>query len=139
MTGQQPLFGDREESFVDLWLFIIVNTTIVAFLINILAFHYGTAAVAVNLFYIPIVIAAYWYPRLGIYYAAGVSALYIGIVAFVTDGALDQVVASLVTSLVVIGVAAVVSNLAIHMRRNEMKYHGIFNYSEAVYFLYDTI
>ncbi|MFY9981683.1 MAG: PAS domain-containing protein [Methanoregula sp.] len=131
MTGQQPLFGDREESFVDLWLFIIVNTTIVAFLINILAFHYGTAAVAVNLFYIPIVIAAYWYPRLGIYYAAGVSALYIGIVAFVTDGALDQVVASLVTSLVVIGVAAVVSNLAIHMRRNEMKYHGIFNYSEA--------
>ena len=73
--------GEREESFVDLWLFIIVATTIIAILINILALHYGTAAVAANLLYIPIVLAAYWYPRWGISYAIGVSALFIGTVA----------------------------------------------------------
>jgi len=131
MFGRPSLFGEREESVVDLWLFIIVNTTILAILINILAFHYGTAAVAANLLYIPIVIAAYWYPRWGIWYAAGVSALYIGIVAFVTEGSLAQIAASFFTCFVVIGVAGVVSSLAIHMRRNEVKYRGIFDHSEA--------
>jgi PAS domain S-box-containing protein len=131
MTGQPTLFGEREESFVDLWLFIIVATTIVAILINILALHYGTAAVAANLLYIPIVLAAYWYPRWGISYAIGVSALFIAVVAFVTGGALSQLAASFVTCLVVIGVAAVISSLTLHMRRNEMKYRGIFNHSEA--------
>jgi len=123
--------GEREESFVDLWLFMIVATTIIAILINILALHYGTAAVAANLLYIPIVLAAYWYPRWGISYAIGVSALFIGIVAFVTGDVLAQIAASFVTCLVVIGVGAVVSGLALHMRKNEVKYRGIFNHSEA--------
>jgi PAS domain S-box-containing protein len=138
MTGQPSLFGEREESFVDLWLFIIVTTTIVAILINILALRYGTAAVAANLLYIPIVLAAYWYPRWGISYAIGVSALFIGVVAFVTGGAISQLTASSVTCLVVIGVAAVVSSLTLHMRRNEVKYRGIFNHSEAGIGLVDT-
>jgi len=131
MQGRKSLFGEREESLVDLWLFIIVNTTILAILINILALHYGTAAVATNLLYIPIVIAAYWYPRWGITYAAAVSALYVGIVALVTHGAIGDIVSSVVTCFVVIGVSAVVSSLAIHMRKNEVKYRGIFNHSEA--------
>ncbi|HVP97332.1 PAS domain S-box protein [Methanoregula sp.] len=131
MTGQPSHVGEREESFVDLWLFIIVATTILAIFINILAFKYGTAAVAANLLYIPIVLAAYWYPRWGISYAIGISALFIGVVAFVTGGAIAELTASFVTCLVVIGVAAVVSSLAIHMRRNEVKYRGIFNHSEA--------
>jgi PAS domain S-box-containing protein len=131
MTGQASLFGEREESFVDLWLFIIVTTTIVALLINILALHYGTTAVATNLLYIPIVIAAYWYPRWGVSYAAAVAAFYIGMVAVLTGGALENLVAAFVTCIVVIGVAAVVASLAIHMRRNELKYRGIFNHSEA--------
>jgi len=131
MTGKPSLFGEREESFSDLWLFIIVATTILAILINLAAFKSGTAAVAANLLYIPIVLAAYWYPRWGVTYAIGVSALFIAVAAFVTGGEIAQLTASFVTCLVVIGVAAVVSSLAIHMRRNEMKYRGIFNHSEA--------
>jgi len=131
MTGQTSPFGEREESFVDLWRFIIVTTTILALLVNILALHYGTVAVATNLLYIPIVIAAYWYPRWGILYAAVVAALYLGIVAVITGGSLGELAAAFVTCVVVIGVAAVVASLAIHMRRNEIKYRGIFNHSEA--------
>jgi PAS domain S-box-containing protein len=131
MTGHTSLFGEREESLVDLWLFIIVNTTILALLINILALHYGVMSVATNLLYIPIVIAAYWYPHWGVSYAAVVAALYMGIVAAITGGALGDLAAAFVTCVVVIGVAAVVANLAIHMRRNEVKYRGIFNHSEA--------
>ena len=138
MTADTSFFGEREESLVDLWLFIIVTTTILAILVNILALHSGTAAVAMNLLYIPIAIAAYWYPRWGVAYAVGVTALFIGIVAFVTQGALEMVAASVITCVVVVGVAAVVSSLAIHMRRNEVKYRGIFNHSEAGIGLVDS-
>jgi PAS domain S-box-containing protein len=131
MTGQISLSLEREESVVDLWLFIIVTTTVLAILVNILALHYGTATVATNLLYIPIVIAAYWYPRWGITYAAAVAAIYIGMVAFITGMALEALAAAFVTCIVVIGVAAVVASLALHMRRNEVKYRGIFNHSEA--------
>jgi len=131
MTERNSLFGEREESFVDLWLFIIINTTILALLVNVLALQSGTAAVATNLLYIPIVIAAYWYPRRGVLYATVVAALYIGIVAIITGGDLRELAASFVTCVVLIGVAAVVSRLAIHLRRNEVKYRGIFNHSEA--------
>ncbi|MFA7693933.1 MAG: PAS domain-containing protein [Methanoregula sp.] len=131
MTESTSLFGEREESFVDFWLFIIVTTTILALLVNILALHYGTSTVATNLLYIPIVIAAYWYPRRGISYAVVVAALYIGLVAVITGGALGDLAAAFITCFVVIGVAAVVASLALHMRRNEVKYRGIFNHSEA--------
>ncbi|MEN6394859.1 MAG: PAS domain-containing protein [Methanoregula sp.] len=131
MTEGKSLFGEREESVVDLWLFIIINTTILALLVNVLALQSGTAGVAINLLYIPIVIAAYWYPRWGVLYAFLVAALYIGTVALITGGALGELGASFVTCVVIIGVAAVVSRLAIHLRRNEIKYRGIFNHSEA--------
>jgi len=39
-------FVEREESLVDLWLFIVINTTILALLINILSLHYGNNDVA---------------------------------------------------------------------------------------------
>ncbi|MFZ1898354.1 PAS domain S-box protein [Methanoregula sp.] len=131
MTERPPPSGEREESLEDLWLFIIVNTTILALLVNILALHYGTTMVATNLLYIPIVITAYWYPHQGVTYAAVVSALYIGFVVVITGGAPGDLVAAIVTCIVVMGVAAVVTSLALHMRRNEVKYRGIFNHSEA--------
>ncbi|HNX16924.1 MAG TPA: PAS domain-containing protein [Methanoregula sp.] len=133
MTGSSTLVSEREESFIDLWLFIIVNTTILALLVNILALQSGTgtAAVATNLLYIPIVIQAYWYPRWGVSFSAVIAALYIGMVAITSGGSLGKIASASITCVVFIGVAAVVSSLALHMRKNEVKYRGIFNYSEA--------
>jgi PAS domain S-box-containing protein len=125
------LSGEREESLVDLWLFIVVNTTILALLINILSLSSGTNTVAPHLLYIPIVISAYWYPRQGLYYAAGVSAIYLIMVIIITGGAVGDLTAAFITCFVLVGVAAVVSSLATHMRKNEVKYRGIFNHSEA--------
>jgi len=131
MVQYPSLFGEREESLVDLWLFIIVTTTVLALLVNIFALYSGMVTVAANLLYIPIVIAAYWYPRWGASYAAGIAAFYIGMVAVITQGSLKEIAASFVTGIVIVGVAAVVSSLALHMRKNEVKYRGIFNHSEA--------
>ncbi|MDD1702943.1 MAG: PAS domain S-box protein [Methanoregula sp.] len=133
MNGQEPPGCTRihEESFVNLWHFIIVSTIILALLINILALRTGNNAVAPHLLYIPIVIAAYWYPKQGVYCGALVCALYLGIVYFITDGAPADLLAAGVICLVILGIAAVVSRLSLDLRSNEIKYRGIFTHSEA--------
>jgi PAS domain S-box-containing protein len=125
------LFSGMEESFVDFWLFVIVNTAILALLINVLSLYKGNDIVAPHLLYIPVVIAAYCYPRRGLLFASIISVIYIVLVYIITDGLLSQLAASCITCFVLLGVAAVVSSLASHMRKNEIKYRGIFKHSEA--------
>jgi PAS domain S-box-containing protein len=124
-------FVEREESLVDLWLFIVINTTILALLINILSLHYGNNDVAPNLFYIPVVISAYWYPHRGPIFAIVISVLYMALVYYFLGPDFAMLLASSVICYVLIGVSVVVSSLATHMRKNELKYRGIFNHSEA--------
>jgi len=66
--AKENIFIEREESLVDLWLFIVVNTTILAVLINILSLHYGNNPVAPYLLYIPIIIASYWSRKKGSFF-----------------------------------------------------------------------
>ncbi len=125
------IFAEREESLVNLWLFIVINTTVLALLINILSLYYGNNDVAPNLFYIPVVIAAYWYPHRGPIFAVVISLAYMSLVYYFLGSDLAILVSSSVICYVLIGVSVVVSSLATHMRRNEVKYRGIFNHSEA--------
>lgn len=128
---KSQIISDREESFVDFWLFIVVNTTVLALLINILSLYSGNSDVAAHLLYIPIIIAAYWYPHRGLLFAGIISVIYVALVYFITGGLLSQLAAACITCFVLLGVAAVVSSLASHMRKNEIKYRGIFKHSEA--------
>lgn len=130
MTSKN-IFSEREESLSNLWLFIVINTTILALLINILSLHYGSNDVAPNLFYIPVVIAAYWYPTRGPIFAAVISAAYLAMVYFFMGGVITILISSSVICYVLIGVSVVVSSLATHMRRNEVKYRGLFNHAQA--------
>ncbi|MCX6683010.1 MAG: PAS domain-containing protein [Methanoregula sp.] len=128
---KQFIYDAREESIVDMWLFIIVNTTILALLINVLSISMGTSDVAAHLLYVPIAIAAYWYPNRGMIYSFIVSAAYFTIVFIITNGSPPLLVSALIKCVVFVGVAAVISSLAIHMQKSEMKYRGIFNHTEA--------
>lgn len=130
MTGSN-IFVERDESFVNLWLIIVINTTILALLINILSLNYGSNDVAPYLLYIPVVIASYWYSSRGPVFAVIISLAYMGLVYYFTHGALGELVASSIKCYVLIAVSVVVSSLATHMRQNEVKYRGIFNHSEA--------
>ena len=118
------MFIEREESLVDLWLFIVVNTTILAILINILSLHYGTNPVAPHLLYIPIIIAAYWYPEKGVLFAGLVSLMYLAMVWFFSGGVMENLTAAFIICIVLVGVATVTSSLSSHMRKNELKYRG---------------
>lgn len=130
MTGTN-FFSERDESMVNLWLFIVINTTVLALLINILSLYYGNNNVAPNLFYIPVVIAAYWYPHRGPIFAIIISLAYMALVYYFLGSDIAMLISSSVICYVLIGVSVVVSSLATHMRRNEVKYRGLFNHSEA--------
>lgn len=130
MTEEEQ-YREREESIDHLWLFIITNTTVLALLINILSLHYGNNDVAPNLFYIPVVIAAYWYPHRGPLFAGVISVAYMSLVWYFLGSDVWMLISSSVICYVLIGVSVVVSSLATHMRKNEVKYRGIFNHSEA--------
>ncbi|MDO9324214.1 MAG: PAS domain S-box protein [Methanoregula sp.] len=125
------IFVEGDESLANLWLFIVINTTVLAILINILSLHYGSNDVAPYLFYIPVVIASYWYSSRGPIFAVIISLAYMGLVYYFTHGALGELLASSIKCYILIGVSVVVSSLATHMRKNEVKYRGIFNHSEA--------
>ncbi|HSA37610.1 MAG TPA: PAS domain S-box protein [Methanoregula sp.] len=125
------LYVEREESISNLWLFIVINTTVLALLVNILSLHYGQNDVAPNLFYIPVVIAAYWYPHRGPVFAIIISLAYLALVYFFLGSDIATLIASSVICYVLIGVSVVVSSLATHMRRNEVRYRSLFNHSQA--------
>lgn len=125
------MFVEREESLSNLWLFIVINTTVLALLINILSLYYGNNDVAPNLFYIPVVIAAYWYPNRGPIFAVLISLAYMALVWFFIGQDIAMLVSSSVICYVLIGVSVVVSSLATHMRRNEVKYRSLFNHAQA--------
>jgi PAS domain S-box-containing protein len=128
---EENMFIERDESISNLWLFIVINTTVLALLINILSLHYGSNDVAPNLFYIPVVIAAYWYPNRGPIFAVVISLAYMAMVYIFMGAIVPTLIASSVICYVLIGVSVVVSSLATHMRRNEVKYRGLFNHSQA--------
>jgi PAS domain S-box-containing protein len=130
MTEGQ-VFGEREESLTNLWLFIVINTTVLALLINILSLYFGKNDVAPNLFYIPVVIAAYWYPHRGPVFAILISGAYMALVYLFLGSDIAMLITSSVICYVMIGVSVVVSSLATHMRRNEVKYRSLFNHSQA--------
>ncbi|MCK9580690.1 MAG: PAS domain-containing protein [Methanoregula sp.] len=137
MTNGNP-FIDREESISGLWLIIILITTVLAILVNILSLSNGNNAVAPHLFYIPVVIAAFWYPHRGPACAVFIALVYLSLVYLFSGSDVAMLVTSSVICFVMIGVSVIVSSLATRMRKNEVKYRGIFNHLQTGVGLVDT-
>jgi len=123
--------GIRNESFAGIWFFIIVNTTILAILVNVFSLSLAMTEVTPGLFFIPVVITAYWYPKKGMLFAFLVTAIYLCMIYILMNGSAPDLVTGLFKSIIMVGVAAVVSSLALNLQKSEAKYRGIFNNSEA--------
>jgi PAS domain S-box-containing protein len=123
--------GIRDESFAGIWFFIIVNTTVLAILVNAFSIAIGMMEVTPGLFFIPVVITSYCYPKKGMLFAFLMTAVYLGIIYGFIGPVMPAIVAALFKSIIMVGVAAVVSTLALNLQKSEAKYRGIFNNSEA--------
>jgi PAS domain S-box-containing protein len=90
---------------------LIAVITTVSLLINIYGLLVGITIVLPHLFYIPIVLTSYYYPRRGLIFTIILSVVYCGIVLAIGHPSVEDMIAAAARSVVFIAVAAVVAYL----------------------------
>ncbi len=127
----------RESAFQEEWSWVlaIAASTLAAFALNVYGLLYGITIVLPHLIYLPIVIAAYRFPRRGVPFAVLLGAAYLGIVYALGDAGAAVFASAASRAVVFIAIGAVVAYLSLHLKEEEERYRGLFEYSEAGSFL----
>jgi PAS domain S-box-containing protein len=113
------------------WDALILATAAAALLLNVVGLLYGIMIVIPHLLYIPVVIAAYRYPRWGGIIAGGIGAVYF-LMAVLINGSTAAVVAEALARIVVmIVIGWLVGRLTLRLRDQEDLYQGLFDHSEG--------
>jgi PAS domain S-box-containing protein len=118
-------------------LLVIVAATVLTFILNLVGMIYGITEVLPHLFYIPIILAGYWYPRKGIVFSLAIAILY-GLLAFSfpISGPSSMIpIGSRMGILVIIG--AVVSFLSSRLSESEHQLHDIIDFLPDASFAID--
>jgi len=119
----------------DVWIAILAVTTIFAFVLNYYGLIRGVSVVTPHLFYLPIVIAGYWFPRRGIVFTVIVAMTYLTMVYIMTYPDIDSITSATARFYVLVAIGLIVASLSSNLKEKEDRYHGIFDYSEAGVFL----
>lgn len=107
---------------------LVASSTAAALLANLAGFSADITVVFPHLFYIPIVLAGYWYPRRGPLLATGIAAVYaVPALAFAPSMWLS--IASRAVTLIAIG--TLIAFLSRRLAAEEARYHGLFENSVA--------
>lgn len=114
-------------------LFLIGITTIGAVLFDIFGQVNGVSIFAPLLFFLPIILAAYWYPQKGVLYAVGIGILQLVLVSQFTylDFAPLTYATATASFYVLVAVSVVVSALSGNLNEQAARYQAIFNSSQA--------
>jgi PAS domain S-box-containing protein len=131
--------NDRSRYAVILVLSVIVSLVTIYCLVN------GIQNVFPHMYYVPIILAAYWFQRNGVLYAAGMGLLYLGFVVLITGYNPNFVVAAACTLVAFIIIAAVVALLSMRISTeqreveiSEKKFHSIWEHIQAGIILIDA-
>ncbi|OPX68027.1 MAG: sensor protein KdpD [Methanoregulaceae archaeon PtaB.Bin056] len=97
----------------------------------------GLSAITPLLFYFPIILAAYWFPRQGVIFAVGIGIAEVFFVYLYHYPSLPDITFAVTTAsfYVLVAIAVVISSLSSGLNEREARYRGIFSSSEAAIFL----
>jgi PAS domain S-box-containing protein len=114
-------------------LLVIGITTVGAVLFDISGQVNGVSIFAPLLFFLPIILAAYWYPQKGVLYAVGIGILQLILVSQFTYPELAPLTYATATAsfYVLVAVSVVVSALSGNLKLQEARYQAIFDDSQA--------
>ena len=113
------------------WDVLIIFTAAAALLLNLFGLFYGITVVIPHLLYIPVVIAAYRYPRLGGIIAGCIGAIYFLIAVLISGSTISLIAEALVRTSVLVLIGLLVSWLTLRLREQESLYRGLFEHSES--------
>jgi len=119
----------------DFWITILLFSTFFAFLLNYYSLQRGLNLVTPHLFYIPLVIAAYWFPRRGVLITVGIAMGYLAMAYIAGYPNLEVITQATAQFYVFVAIGVIVASLSNTLKEQEDRYHGIFDYSEAGVFL----
>jgi len=114
-----------------IWDALIGVSAFIAIIINLAGLLMGITVVIPHLLYIPVVIAAYHYPKWGLFIAGCIGGSYLLIVLLVAGSSSMTMMEAIVRTIVVVTIGWLIAWLSFRVREREDLYQGIFNNSEA--------
>jgi PAS domain S-box-containing protein len=114
-----------------LWNVSIIAATVCALVVNLAGLLVGVTIVLPHLLYIPVVIAAYRYPKQGLIFAGFIGGTYVLMVILAAGGDAMTVAEAFIRALVVIAIGGLIALLTLRLRAQESLYQGLFENSEA--------
>jgi signal transduction histidine kinase len=113
------------------WNVLIIVSAFAALILNLIGLFNGIYGVMPHLLYIPVVIAAYRYPKWGLSIAGCIGGTYFLMVFVIAGSSFSILFEALVRALVIVGIGWLVAALASRLRERQDLYQGLFYHSEA--------
>lgn len=111
---------------------VLLALTIIVVIFSAFCLANNVQVVFTHLYYVPIILAAYWYGRNGVLYAILLSVIYLATVWFVSSPDIQTLLAAMGRALFFIGISLVVAILSIMIRfqqesltESEARFRGI--------------
>jgi signal transduction histidine kinase len=101
-----------------LWIAGILGSTIITAFLSLYGLTIGISIVIPHIFYIPIVLTAYRYPRYGVAFSVGLSLIYMVPAAILTYPDMVMFLAALIRVIFFIAIAFIVSTLSGKLKQN---------------------
>lgn len=114
-----------------LWNILILGTAAAALLANLTGLLFGITAGIPHLLYIPVVIAAYQYPRRGAIMAGCIGGIYLLLVILIAGTSVTVLAEALMRTCVLVIIGWLIAYLTIRLREKEDLYKGLFDHSEG--------
>ena len=114
-----------------IWDVLIGASAFSALFLNLLGLLNGISVALPHLLYIPVVLAAYRYPKWGLLIAGCIGGTYFLTVVLIAGDSFSTIIEALVRTLVVIGIGWLIAVLSFRLRERQDLYQGLFYHSEA--------
>ncbi|HMK15624.1 MAG TPA: PAS domain S-box protein, partial [Methanomicrobiales archaeon] len=115
--------------------YFILASTLIPVIIAIYCLYHGVYDVFPHLFYIPIILIAYAYPRKGIYGSVIIGGIYLALVYFFAYPDVSALLGATTRFFFFVAIGSVITLLVRRMRDEEERYHGIFDHAQDGVFL----
>jgi len=128
MLSAQALLTIRREA---VWLCLIAVTGSIAIAGNYFGLLFGISIILPHLFYLPIVLASYRFPRQGLVFSVAISLIYLLMIGMVAGGNTAELVSGASRAVVFVGIGWIIAALSLYLTKERELYRGLFDNAEA--------
>ncbi|MDD1657092.1 MAG: PAS domain S-box protein [Methanomicrobiales archaeon] len=132
-----PALPEREEPINSrlVSLYLILASAVIPLVITLFCLSHGITKIFPHLYYIPIILVSYAYPRRGVYFSVFLSGSYLALVYLFTYPQTEPISSATTLFFFFVAIGVVVAFLSSRLRHHEGLYRAIFDHSGQGIFL----